>query len=188
MIYVVLAAGVSRRMGFDKVFTPLGEGDAPLKRIAALLEGRNGIVVVPQAHLRDARSMAPNLSAVVNDSPERGMAHSLRLALDATDAGEDFGVLLGDKPFFTAVLLDRVEGAFAGTDVAYPISKSGVPGHPVLFRARARGLAAQLPDGDTLSRLREAAQLRRVTVQTDEMGAFLDLDEPTHWEAARDRA
>jgi CTP:molybdopterin cytidylyltransferase MocA len=186
MTYVVLAAGASRRMGFDKVFTPLGGGESPLQRIAALLEGRVAIVVVPSRHLADAATMAPALRAVENDEPARGMAHSLRRALTAIGEHEDFGVLLGDKPFFGATLLDRMERAFEGFDVAYPVSALGVPGHPVLFSARVRALAESLPDGDTLALLRDDPSLRRNAVLVKDAGAFADLNDPEQWAAAND--
>lgn len=182
MIYVVLAAGASRRMGFPKVFTPLPRKEGtPLERIAALLEGRDGIAVVPPAHRDDAARMAPRLRLVVNGEAERGMAHSLRCALVEVDEEAAFGVLLGDKPFLTRSSLDALEAAFAGYDVAYPLSPARIPGHPVLFSPRARPFASRLSDGDTLSQLRDEPQLRRTVVRLDDPGAFRDLDEPAQW-------
>jgi CTP:molybdopterin cytidylyltransferase MocA len=182
MTYVVLAAGASRRMGFPKVFAPLpSEGRTPLERIAAVLEGREGIAVVPSAHREEAARMAPRLRIVVNDAVEKGMVHSLRCALAILGGDVPFGVLLADKPFLTRTSLDIVEDALAGYDVAYPRSSSGVPGHPVVFAASARDFAARLPDGDTLSLLRDEPQLRRNVVRLDDPGAFRDLDEPSQW-------
>lgn len=181
MIYVVLAAGESRRMGFAKVFTPLAGAGTPLERIAALLEGRGAVVVVPPEHSAGARRMAPYMRIVVNAEPERGMAHSLRLALATIAPGEDFGVLLGDKPFLRRSTLERMEASLAGFDVAYPVSRAGVPGHPVLFAASARAIVEHLPDGDTLARARDDRSLRSNGITVDDEGAFADLDEPGDW-------
>lgn len=171
-------------MGFDKVFAPLGGGEAPLQRIAAALDARSGIVVVPSKYLATAASMAGGLRAVANDQPERGMAHSLRIALCIVGENEDFAILLGDKPFVSVPLLERMERAFNGFDVAYPRNARGVPGHPVLFRAGARGLASTLPDGDTLALLRDNPSLRRNIVSLEDPGAFADLNDPEQWTAA----
>jgi molybdenum cofactor cytidylyltransferase len=183
MIYVVLAAGESRRMGFEKVFTPL-RGRSPLERIAALLDGRSGLVVVPPERQREAQRLAPQMRVLCNGEPKRGMTHSLRLAMEAVEEETDFGVLLGDKPFVARATLDRMERAFVDVDVAYPVDAAGVPGHPVLFTARARALLSKLPDGDTLAGLRDDPSLKRSAVLVDDSGAFADLDEPAEWQAA----
>ncbi len=183
MIYVVLAAGESRRMGFAKVFTPL-RGRSPLERIAALLAGREAIAVVPAGRQGDAQRIAPQMRVVPNGEPELGMTHSLRLALPAIEKGEDFGIVLGDKPFVQRATLERLEAALRGFDVVYPVNPSDVPGHPVLFAARARDLVASLPDGDTLTRLRDDPSLRSMRVEIEDPGAFADFDEPAEWEAA----
>ncbi len=184
MTYVVLAAGRSRRMGFDKVFTPLRNGEAPLQRIAALLRGRAAIAVVPPDREDDVRRMAPRMAAIANAQPERGMAHSLRLALQRLREDEDFGVLLADKPFVQRSTLERLEALFHGADIVHPISESGTPGHPVLFSRRLRSRALALPDGDTIFRLRADTSLRCETLTTTDRGAFDDLDTPEQWESA----
>ncbi len=169
-------------MGFAKVFTPLAGGGAPLERIAALLHDREAAVVVPPERRDEASRMAPRMRIVVNAQPERGMTHSLRLALAAIAVASPFGVLLGDKPFLRRAALERVEASLAGFDVAYPVSSAGVPGHPVLFAPRARAIVELLPDGDTLARVRNDASLRSNPVALDDEGAFLDLDEPDDWQ------
>ncbi len=184
MTYIVLAAGRSRRMGFDKVFTPLGNGEAPLRRIAILLRDRPAIVVVPPNREDDARRMAPNMLVVVNAETERGMAHSLRVALQTLAEDEDFGVFLGDKPFARQSTLELLEALFGDADVVYPVDESGTPGHPVLFSRRVRERALALPDGDTISLLRKDPSLRRETLATNDRGAFDDVDTPEQWRAA----
>ena len=168
-------------MGFAKVFAPL-RGTPPLARLALLLQGRDAVAVVPPDRENDARAMAPELRVVANAHPERGMTHSLRLAL-ATFEG-DFGVLLGDKPFVSARTLASLEEALGGADVAYPVRAQGVPGHPVLFSASARAFVERLPDGDTISQLRDEPALRRVMFESDDPGAFADFDAPEEWGAA----
>lgn len=175
-------------MGFDKVFTPLGRGESPLQRIAALLEGRNAIAVVPSKHLAGAQRMAPALRLVANDEPQRGMTHSLRRALSVVDEPGDLAILLGDKPFFNTLLLDRMERALDGFDVAYPVSNEGAPGHPVLFSTRAQELVSFLPEGDTLAQVRDDPSLRRHRVLIENSGAFADLNDPAQWAAAGRRA
>ncbi len=181
MTYAVLAAGAARRMGFAKVFTALPSGKAPLEGIATLLHARKAVVVVPSARVDDARRMAPAMRVVTNDETERGMTHSLRLALSAIEKDEDFGVVLGDKPFLRAETLERLEKCLDGFDVAYPVDAAGMPGHPVLFSRRARAIVEALPDGDTLFQARDDAMLRRHAFEVDDKGAFTDLNTREQW-------
>lgn len=183
MTYVVLAAGTASRMGFDKIFTPLA-GAAPLARLARLLAGRRAIAVVPPARRAEAARIAPGLKIVENGDPQRGMAHSLQLALARMSDVEDFGVLLGDKPFVLVGTLELLEARLNGCDVVYPVDAGGAPGHPVLFSHRARAAVLALPDGDSLAHARDDRSLRSLRVPVEDRGAFKDLDQPDDWQTA----
>lgn len=183
--YVVLAAGESSRMGFDKAVRRQGNL-APLERIALALAHRPAVVVVP-TRLRDiASAMIPHATIVTNDEASRGMTHSLRVGLRAVDPQASFGVLLGDMPAMTETTLLRTETLVtAAIDVAFPVGIDGAPGHPVLFSARARSVVEALAQGDTLRRARDDSSLTRATWRCTDASAFLDLDVPAQWEAFR---
>jgi molybdenum cofactor cytidylyltransferase len=185
-VYVILAAGRASRMGFPKVFQRLGER-APLERIVAVLGERPFVIVTDPAHAALARAMGPRATAVViNDAPEQGMVHSLRLGLSGVEAFHPFGVILGDMPFLQTATLEELERALAaGADVVHPVNEDGIGGHPVLFASAVRARLSTLPAGDTLRLLRDEPSLRRTTVLVEDRGAFVDLDEPAQWEAAR---
>ncbi len=188
MIYVVLAAGGSERMGFDKVTTPLA-GRAPLARIAATL-GKRSTIVVTRLELRAACvQAAPHASVLINPTPERGMSSSLKVANGAIAADATIGVLLADKPFLHEATLAALESELASRprDVLYPVDDGGVSGHPVYFGPRARARLAELPDGDTLAQLRNEASLTRGAVLCRDEGAFADVDSPDAWRAAEER-
>lgn len=183
MHYVVLAAGESARMGFDKAVTSLGEM-APLQRIAHALGDRAATLVVPSRLRSAAAAMMPRANVAINDEPQRGMTHSLRTALLAIDPHEPFGVLLADMPAMTEATLARTEDLLTvDVDVAFPVDDAGRPGHPVLFSARVRPLIETLADGDTLRRARDDASLMRATWICTDASAFLDLDVREQWEA-----
>jgi CTP:molybdopterin cytidylyltransferase MocA len=183
--YVVLAAGESGRMGFDKTTTRLGE-TTPLERIAHALGKRRTILVVPTRLRAFASEMMPHAEVVTNDEPRRGMTHSLRIGLSAVPTSEPFGVLLGDMPAMTEATIAQTEALLGdGIDVAFPVRADGVPGHPVLFSARSRAVVDSLREGDTLRHARDDASLVRATWICTGASAFLDLDVPAEWEAFR---
>jgi len=169
-------------MGFDKVFEPLG-GVAPLARIARALAGRSYSIVVRSADIERARRLVePDTALIANDAPERGMTHSLRLALAYVDPRLPVGVLLGDMPFVTDAHIGAVEALLApSVDVAFPVDDAGRPGHPVIFAASARGALAAVPDGDTLRAARDDPRLHRATVVIHDARAFDDVDSPADW-------
>jgi molybdenum cofactor cytidylyltransferase len=183
-VYVVLAAGASRRMGFDKAVTPL-QGRSPLERVLAALEERDCVVVVPSRLAEAVTTLAPAVRLAINDEPERGMTRSLSLGLESVPRDRDFGVLPADMPVMSAATIAATEVMLQnGADVAYPVDADGVPGHPVLFAARTRPIVEALPQGDTLRYARDAPELRRATWVCADLSAFLDVDDPADW--ARD--
>ncbi len=181
--YVVLAAGESRRMGFDKAVRRRGDM-APLERIAQALGKRRSVLVIPSRLRSIAMQMMPRAIIVTNDEPQRGMTHSLRLGLSAVNKHLPFGVLLGDMPAMVEATLARTEALLEGdVDVAFPVNAAGTPGHPVLFSVRTRSFIESLHEGDTLRRARDDASLVRATWSCTDESAFLDLDVPAQWEA-----
>jgi CTP:molybdopterin cytidylyltransferase MocA len=96
----------------------------------------------------------PACRVVVNRDYPEGQSSSLMLGLGSTDpAARAAAILLGDQPFVTAALIDRVAEAFleAGSRAARPVYAGAagerVPGHPV-FLARSTWAELARLDGD----------------------------------------
>lgn len=149
-IGVVLAGGVSRRMGERKAEilldgTPLGE------RAARLLAQCCDRVVISLA-TEDARS-AYGFPAVVDHAPAgRGPLAGIDAAFRAGLA-EDLLVLACDYPNVSHVLLDElVRSASPGIDVVLPVDASGRD-HPLvaLWRRSAHAEVVRALDADRLA-------------------------------------
>ncbi|HEY1868097.1 MAG TPA: NTP transferase domain-containing protein [Candidatus Cybelea sp.] len=178
-----MAAGNARRMGFDKAVRRCGRS-APLERVALALGVRNSILVVAPRLRETACRMMPRSLVLVNEVPQRGMAHSLRVALRFIPRNEAVGVLLGDMPAMNDATIARTELLLCdGVDVAFPRNAGGVPGHPVLFAPSTRAKLEALPDGDTLRLARDDPSFVRAEWTCPDASAFLDLDYPAQWEA-----
>ena len=144
---VVLAAGVSARMGRPKQQLPVGDRCLLQRVVDAALASRLDEVVVVLGHRAEEVRAAIALPAggraraVVNPDFARGQSTSLRRGLRAADArSQALAVLLGDQPFVGAGLIDRVAEAFlsAGVPLARPVypDAGGAPGHPVFLARR----------------------------------------------------
>lgn len=132
---VVLAAGRSHRFQAPKQVALL-RGKPLLERVleTALEAGLEPVVaVVPVWLTPPAAPPFHRVHWIPNPSPERGMAHSLRLALQAL--GEATGaalVLLGDQPTLPGDAIAAVIAA-RGSRPVVAARAQGRIGHPVLI-------------------------------------------------------
>jgi molybdenum cofactor cytidylyltransferase len=168
---VVLAAGRGERMGGDKLSRPFRAGTI----LDAVLEACGDLpaVVVTSPALQS--TIPSTFQVVVNDEPERGMAHSLRLANRIVPAEHPIAILLGDKPLLRADLVSQMIEELGENDVVYPV-RNGSPGHPVVFSPMARALVIALPDGDTIHLVRDNEILVRRPIEISDEGAYRDVD------------
>jgi molybdenum cofactor cytidylyltransferase len=173
---VILAAGLSRRFGSNKLLHA-GVGGITLLERAVRACGDYPIVAValpePAYALREA-----GVRIVLNSEPDRGMTHSLRLAHAVVDRGHTIAVLPADLALVEPQDVRDVIELRGTYDVVYPVSPSGAPGHPVVFSPHARGGIARLHDGDTIHELRDAPGLRRRAIVREGRAHFADVDTP----------
>lgn len=160
---LVLAAGQGRRFGGGKL-QALHQGRPLLSYVLDVVGGarRRGLIdgghVVVGADDEPAMTLAAagGLDTVINDAPERGLSHSVRLGVAVVESQttEETGavlIFLGDQPL---VRLDVVETLVAAWRQGRgPIvrpryeGRPDTPGHPVLLARSVWPLARQL-EGD----------------------------------------
>ena len=177
IVCAILAAGRASRMGVSKSALALGNATFAERALAATVSYRTVIVTAPNDESIAMAAARFDVRVVVNDAPERGMTHSLRLANAAI--GEPvaaLAVLLIDTPLVDGDVLARVIAASIHCDIAYPTSPDGRPGHPVVFAARVRPALAELEDGDTLRRLRDDPRFKKTIVPFTDGRPFTDVD------------
>jgi molybdenum cofactor cytidylyltransferase len=116
---IILAGGLSLRMGADKLLLKLDGVPVLLRVIRATLESAlSRIVLVTGTGAEVAALCAPlendpRLSRIANPFPERGMSSSLRLGLSrvSPDAAGAM-ILLGDQPRVTGDVIDELLRVF----------------------------------------------------------------------------
>ena len=174
---VVLAAGESKRFGSQKLLHPLPDGDTLLAR-AVRARGAYDALVVTSSALR-GRAQTLGARVVINDEPERGMAHSLRLADAAIEAEAPILVLPADLLLIEPEHVARIAAAALGNDVTYPGRRDATPGHPVIFSPRARTYIEELRDNEPIARIRDRTDLTRCVVPVEEAWPYRDVDRPS---------
>ncbi len=182
-VCAILAAGAATRFGSPK--TTLTLRDRSFVECALEAARAYPTVVVAAVGDRGIEHVASRFGArvITNDAPGRGMSHSLRLANRALSAPHArLLVLLADTPLVDADVVRRVLSCAEDSDVAFPVSVDGKPGHPVIFGARARREIDALLDGDTIRTLRDDPRFSRATVHFSDDRPFTDVDTPADYE------
>ena len=186
---VVLAAGLSRRMGRAKLLLSI-EG-RPVIRIAVegvLAASLTPVVVVTGAEHRELEQALAGLpvTLVNNPSPEAGQASSMRIGINALPHDAEAVVIaLGDQPFVPPIVIDGLLGARRATSAAIvaPRYRDG-RGNPVLF---GREIFPELLEvsGDEGARSVIARDSARVTLVDFEFPMPQDVDTPEDYARLR---
>jgi molybdenum cofactor cytidylyltransferase len=195
---IILAAGLSTRMGFPKTLFDF-DGDTIVGRVvkASLGSGLHKVVLVtgspvPASVGPIAAEAGSRLSVAVNPNPADGMSSSLRIGLGGVSSQASGAmILLGDQPFVTAEAIDRLLSAFAldvekiivpvirgrrTTPVIFPAllfpelmsAKGDIGGRDVLRNHPAEIVRVEMGSGYDDTDLDTPEDLRKLTGQTSQ--------------------
>jgi molybdenum cofactor cytidylyltransferase len=180
---IILAAGSASRMGQPKQL--LDWGGRPLVRVVAehaLAAQLDRVLVVVGAAAEAVAVALAGLPAEIVENPAyvEGQSTSLRTGIAALGPEVDAAlVLLGDQPFITPAIVERIVGAWraSGAAIVAPVYR-GQRGNPVLF-ARAVFDELLAIQGDQGARAILAADPARVhLVPFDDDRPLADIDTP----------
>jgi molybdenum cofactor cytidylyltransferase len=160
---LVLAAGQGRRFGGGKLLASY-RGRPLLSYVLDLVStacrhgivGGGHVVVATQDHRARTLIEKASLPAILNDAPDLGLSHSVRLGLSTLEdlKDEDVGaalVFLADQPLVGVGVVERLIAAWHGGNgpIVRPRYRGSphVPGHPTLLDRSVWPLARQL-EGD----------------------------------------
>ncbi|PWU20158.1 MAG: nucleotidyltransferase family protein [Candidatus Rokuibacteriota bacterium] len=183
---VVLAAGLSRRMGQAKLLLPVRGSTVVWHTVQGVLgAGVKPVVIVTG---REHEAIAQALVGVpvdiaLNDHPEAGQASSIRAGVAALPAGaEAVLIVLGDQPFLDDRIIPALVAARSdtGKPIAAPRYRDG-RGNPVLF---SRSVFPELLEvrGDQGARAVVERDPDRVALVEFDFSMPPDLDTPEDYE------
>ncbi len=183
---IILAAGLSQRMGQPKQLLRLGSqtllSQVMLNTIRSKLD-RVIVVVSPQIEQQAIQilgSLDKNVLIVVNTDPGRGISSSIKLGLE--EVSEDTRgvmILLGDQPLVSAKVIDKLIDAFDlhSKKIIVP-TYNGKDGNPVIFPTES------LDDLKTISGDKGAKNIiynhidMVIKVEVGDLGSMEDIDTP----------
>jgi len=167
---VVLAAGISRRLGTPKQLLPFGDTTV----LGATIEVARGCpfdqLIVTLGGAATAVREAVNLDGidtVIADDPESGCSSSLRAALSRVDPRADgIVVMLGDQPGVSREAVAKLIGSVRGAPIAVCRYSDGI-GHPFWLGRPVFGEVAELHGDKGVWRLIESGRFEVRQVPTD---------------------
>ena len=184
---MVLAAGLSRRMGVQKLLLPFGGKTVIAHIVDQIIESTvdETYVVVGHEGERVSRELSDRrISIVVNSEYESGMLSSVRCGLIALPQ-ECRAVLvaLGDQPSLTTKLLDQMVRSFKETEkkILVPIH-NGRRGHPVMFSLGYRDEILTRYDDVGLRGLLNAHPDDVFDLSVSTSSVLLDMDYPPDYQ------
>lgn len=192
---VVLAAGMSTRMGQHKIVMPWDGRKTIIEQILEqlILARIDHISVVTGYRAADVKSLINRFSVqtVHNSKYQSGeMLSSLKAGLRAMPAHiSAVLIVLGDQPRIQPRIVNQVIGAYAeGAGKIVAPSFQMRRGHPILIDRQLWSEILDLPDDGALRSVINAHsdQIAYVNVDTDSV--LRDVDTPDDYQQERDRA
>lgn len=180
---VILAAGLSRRMGRFKPLLTIGRRTLLARAVACLDQaGVHNLRVVTGHQADDLRPALEDLGLAEVHNPEyaRDMYTSVRAGVAALPEGIDaFFLLPVDIPLVRPASLNHLRPAFAAARPALALPTFlGEPGHPPLIAADLIPAILTWPGQGGLQGLLERYADRTLAVPVADQGVLWDMDTP----------
>ena len=136
---IVLAAGMSKRMGALKQLIKVGDRTLLEKTLSSVGQSRAGETILVLGHrseeIRQAIQIDPATKIVLNDQYENGMSTSIQAGLrNVSPATSAALIVLADQPYLMPDVIDQLieEREKSGASILFPVYK-GFRGNPVLI-------------------------------------------------------
>lgn len=188
---IVLAAGLSRRMGRAKLLLDWGGRPVIRRAVEQVRAGGVGELIIVLGHaaeaIREALAGLP-IRFVQNPDPEAGQGSSIACGVSAvTPDSEAALIALGDQPSLPPEVIPRLIQTFrqTGNAIVTPVYR-GVQATPVLFGSAVFSELRAL-SGDRGARAVVEKDPARVALVPLDLTVPPDLDTPEDYERLRPR-
>nr|WP_236127723.1 NTP transferase domain-containing protein [Cedecea colo] len=178
---VMLAAGLSSRMGKWKMMMPWGEGTILDSALDSALAFCDRVILVTGFRGDELAAWYqgnPAIKVVYNPNYQAGMFSSIQCGVSHIRA-QRFFLALGDMPEVTTDVY-RTLWARTGRDTCFIPAYEKGKGHPVLLPQRAIGFINNAPDGSTLRDV--IKQMETHIVPVSAQGIHWDVDTPVQYQ------
>lgn len=175
---IILASGLSRRMGGNKLLLPLGHTTVIGHFLSCfpyeLFE--KVILVFSDERVKEIGKKYP-VEICYNTTPEHGKSHSIQIGLQASEAEDGTMFFVADQPLLQASTIAKLVVEFKHNKDAIVVpSVHGKTANPVIFPSDCRTALLRLK-GDCGGRQIVWQNLHRVSfISFDSEDEFVDID------------
>jgi molybdenum cofactor cytidylyltransferase len=193
IVGIILSAGESKRMGTPKQLLPWGK-TIILQQVIdnATASHLDEVLLVIGSHAEEIASkitISSKTGIVVNHDFKEGMSSSVKCGIkNAPSGAEAFMLLLGDQPFISPVIINRVLDEYQKNKygIVIPVY-NGKHGHPVIFAAQYRPELLAIADQGAKTVVNN--HLRDILeVPLDVPEILTDIDTPQDYQKAKAQA
>jgi len=185
IVGLVLAAGLSTRMGRLKQLLPIA-GCPIVCKVAEVMRSRLNRVVVVLGHRAEdvaAALSGSRVECVVNDRYREGMLSSVQCGLKTIGHEQGFALSLGDQPSLQPETVDAVLAAWAGSDKGIVLpTYNGKRGHPVIIGRQYVAKIMALGEGVGLNKVTRGFPDDTLELALDAPEILEDMDTPADYE------
>ncbi len=188
---VILAAGLSSRMGEFKQLLPIGERPAVCRIASVLTDCLRQVIVVVGHRAQEVQDALReyNVKCVTNKDYSDGMLSSVQCAVREMGPGRDYLFCLGDQPSLDGdvvqAVIDRALRVDAG--IVVPTFK-GKRGHPLFLRRSYGPAILELEQGVGLNAITRNNPQDTLEVPLDCEAILEDMDTPADYVREQARA
>ena len=187
---IVLAAGMSTRMGAFKQLLPLGERtvvEVVVERIASRLEQVFVVLGHRADEVEEVLGEYP-VECVYNPDYRSGMLSSVQCGVRAAAQAQAYLICLGDQPGIELGVIDAVLGgvARAGEGIIIP-SYRGKRGHPIVIRRSYRREILSLIEDGGLNQVTRGHPEDTLEIPVVDEQILRDMDTPADYRREKAR-
>lgn len=178
---IILAAGLSARMGHSKAFLKWDKHTTFLEKIiqeyTSFESGQVIVVLNPDGYqqiLNEYPAVAEYCEIIINPHPEKGRLISLKLGVSDLPQGTACYVQNVDNPFVTAEVLDAMDDLVEPDVYVVPVY-DGKGGHPVLMGASVIDYISEIQEEDMDLHL-ILQKFKRIEVETKDKKILININ------------
>ncbi len=177
MTTILLAAGLSTRMGRNKLLLPFYDKTIIESTLLSVLPLSERVIVVTGNEREKIEELLSsyNVTFVFNEEYEKGQRGSTLKGLSAVD-NDDFAVLPGDLPLLHGDDISLLFSALSTSSIVRPVYKD-IPGHPVCYRRENLEKLLSFP-----GTMKEYLKKEGCTRIPSSIGTVFDADTPSRYE------